>query len=88
MEQLITDDQSTETKPHGWRMLDKKVIGNWGANFPIESGTVFQVHKDVGSVAIEWESGETSFVPVADIKKEGETTANGSPIGIFWETEK
>ena len=94
MEQLITDDQSTDTKPHGLGMLHKKVIGNWGANFPIDSGTVIQVHTDINShrieffVGIEWESGSTSNVPVADIKKEGETTANGSPIGIFWETEK
>ena len=94
IEQLITDDQSTDTKPHGLEMLHKKVIGNWGANFPIDSGTVIQVHTDINShrteffVGIEWESGSTSNVPVADIKKEGETTANGSPIGIFWETEK
>ena len=66
-------------------MLGRKVIGNFGAMYPLESGMVFQVHWGGKSVAIEWESGETELIEVAEIKTEGETTVNGSPIGIFWE---
>ena len=66
-------------------MLGQKVIGNFGAGFPPEYGMVFQVHEGGKSVAIEWESGETELIEVAEIKTEGEATVNGSPIGIFWE---
>ena len=77
-------------------MIGRKVIANYGAMYPLESGMVFQVHWGGKSVAIEWESGETSFVPIAKIKTsvaslgsiktlEEASPSVVSPIGIFWE---
>ena len=75
-------------------MIGKKVVANYGAGYPLESGVVFQVHESEKSVAIEWDSGEISFVPVAKIKtiftslelvKRFEVTG---PVGIFWENKR
>jgi hypothetical protein len=66
-----------------------EVIGNWGAMHPISEGVVVAVTES--GYTIEWEEEDeysgaetiTCSYPFGDIKREGETSINGSPIGVF-----
>jgi hypothetical protein len=66
-----------------------EVVGNWGAMYPISDGVVVAVTES--GYTVEWEeedeySGADTlpcFYPIGKIKREGETSVNGSPIGVF-----
>jgi len=66
-----------------------EVIGNWGAMHPISEGVVVAMTES--GYTVEWAeedeySGAETIIcsyPIGDIKREGETSINGSPIGVF-----
>ena len=66
-----------------------EVIGNWGAMHPISEGVVVAMTES--GYTVEWAeedeySGAETIIcsyPIGDIKREGETSINGSSIGVF-----
>ena len=66
-----------------------EVVGNWGAIHPISEGVVVAVTES--GYTVEWEEEDeysgaetiTCSYPFGKIKREGETSINGSPIGVF-----
>jgi hypothetical protein len=66
-----------------------EVIGNWGAMYPISEGVVVVVTES--GYTVEWAEEDeysgaetiTCSYPFGEIKREGETSINGSPIGVF-----
>ena len=53
-----------------------KLLFNYGAHFPTKVGTVRSI------VSSRYSKGG-AFADVGDIMLPGETTVNGSPIGVF-----
>jgi hypothetical protein len=66
-----------------------EVIGNWGAMHPISEGVVVAMTES--GYTVEWAEEDeysgadtlTCSYSIGDIKREGETSINGSPIGVF-----
>lgn len=68
-------------------MVGRNVVANWGAMFPTEWGTV--VDTGVGDqgqpqIKIQWEE-TAEWLDETQVREPGECSANGSPIGIYWE---
>lgn len=67
-------------------MVDVKIgsviEGNWGAMHPISEGVITSIKAD-GFAVVEWEDGEVSEEEISRFKSPGETSKNGSPIGLF-----
>ncbi len=74
-------------------VIGTKVTGNWGAMIAIDEGVVVSIIKSVSGVSVppvavvkwEYESGRIWHCDykIADIKNKGETSVNGSPIGVY-----
>ena len=63
-----------------------EVVGIWGAMYPISDGVVVAVTES--GYTVEWEDYLEEYTlpcsyPIGKIKREGETSINGSPIGVF-----
>jgi hypothetical protein len=73
------------------KLIGKGVIGDYGAMIPIAEGVIAgaKVSDDCAhrEVLVNWEGGDNEWIRLLDIKKLGEKSANGSPIGIFWKME-
>jgi hypothetical protein len=73
------------------KLIGKEVIGDYGAMIPIAEGVIAgaKVSDDCAhrEVLVNWEGGDNEWIRLLDIKKPGEKSANGSPIGIFWKME-
>ena len=69
-----------------------EVVGNWGAMYPISEGVVVAVTES--GYTVEWEEEDDMpetlpcSYPIGKIKREGETSINGSPIGVFVKAKK
>ena len=72
------------------KLIGNEVIGDYGAMIPIAEGVIAgsRISDDLAhrEVLINWEGGDSDWIPLLKIKKPGERTANGSPIGIFWKS--
>ncbi len=72
------------------KLIGKEVIGDYGAMIPIAEGVIAgsRISDDLAhrEVLINWEGGDSDWIPLLEIKKPDERTANGSPIGIFWKS--
>ena len=72
------------------KLIGKEVIGDYGAMIPIAKGVIAgsRISDDLAhrEVLINWEGGDSDWIPLLKIKKPDERTANGSPIGIFWKS--
>jgi|TARA_R100001460_G_C3536678_1_gene174045 hypothetical protein len=72
------------------KLIGKEVIGDYGAMIPIAEGVIAgsRISDDLAhrEVLINWEGGDSDWIPLLKIKKPDERTANGSPIGIFWKS--
>ena len=72
------------------KLIGKEVIGDYGAMIPIAQGVIAgsRISDDLAhrEVLINWEGGDSDWIPLLKIKKPDERTANGSPIGIFWKS--
>lgn len=64
--------------------IGRMVEGNWGAMFPTDDGMI--VDENVTHYEIFWDNDDllTEMVEKGRIRNPGETSANGSPIGIYW----
>ena len=60
--------------------IGSKLFCNWGAMFPTEEYEVIGFGKDY---AVAQNDNEVKHFALNNIKREGERSANGSPIGIF-----
>lgn len=73
------------------KLIGKEVIGDYGAMIPIAEGVIAgsRISDDCAhrEVLVNWEDGDNEWIRLLDIKKYGEKSANGSPIGIFWKME-
>ena len=58
-----------------------KIEFNYGAMHPIEEGVVTKVEDNIAT--IKGDIGFTEEINLSCIKVMGETTVNGSPIGVF-----
>ena len=58
-----------------------KIEFNYGALHPIEEGVVTKVEDNIAT--IKGDLGFVEEINLACIKVVGETTVNGSPIGVF-----
>ena len=78
-------------------MIGKEIYVNYGAmhseHYGLVGGykTTTVREESVKEYKVWWfergeSSGETSWVPECTIRTEGETTANGSPMGFYWQT--
>ena len=71
-------------------LIGKEVIGDYGAMIPIAEGVIAgsRISDDLAhrEVLVNWEGGDSDWIPLLKIKKPSERTANGSPIGIFWKS--
>lgn len=54
-----------------------------GAMYPEYDAIVVDVDAN-GLIEVENEIGDVDFVELKDIKQRGETSVNGSPIGVFF----
>jgi hypothetical protein len=68
-----------------------EVVGIWGAMYPISDGVVVAVTES--RYTVEWEDYLEEYTlpcsyPIGKIKREGETSINGSPIGVFVKAKK
>ena len=65
-------------------LIGKKVEANWGAMHPTAEGVIYG---QVGQrdVIIRWNDGSKYQMNLNDIHEFGYRSANGSPIGIFFE---
>ena len=72
------------------KLIGKEVIGDYGAMIPIAEGVIAgsRISDDLAhrEVLVNWEGGDSDWIPLLKIKKPSERTANGSPIGIFWKS--
>ena len=72
------------------KLIGKEVVGDYGAMIPIAEGVIAgsRISDDLAhrEVLINWEGGDSDWIPLFKIKKPEERTANGSPIGIFWKS--
>jgi hypothetical protein len=72
------------------KLIGKEVIGDYGAMIPIAEGVIAgsRISDDLAhrEVLVNWEGGDSDWIPLLKIKKPDERTANGSPIGIFWKS--
>ena len=62
--------------------IGTKVVVNYGAGIPEEYGVVTAIKNDGVSDYAVIEGGEYTMT-THDIKSKGETSINGSPIGVF-----
>ena len=62
-----------------------KVEGNWGATYPNDEGVITGIKGKYATVRWEYESGRVwnCDYAISAFMKPGETTVNGSPIGVF-----
>ena len=78
-------------------MIGKEIYVNYGAMHSEHYGLVVGYktttvrEESVKEYKVWWfergeDSGVTSWVPECTIRTEGETTANGSPMGFYWKT--
>jgi len=72
------------------KLIGKEVIGDYGAMIPIAEGVIAgsRISDDLAhrEVLVNWEGGDSDWIPLLKIKKPDERTANGSPMGIFWKS--
>ena len=72
------------------KLIGKEVIGDYGAMIPMAEGVIAgsRISDDLAhrEVLVNWEGGDSDWIPLLKIKKPDERTANGSPIGIFWKS--
>ncbi len=66
--------------------VGSKVEGNWGAMHPIDNGEVTAINGNL--VTVQWEQSSSSDLDTSDylkseIREPGETSINGSSIGVF-----
>jgi hypothetical protein len=68
-------------------LIGRTVEGNWGAMHPLSHGVIngARVERAQRQVLIQWDDLSPEWVNIMSIKQPGETSVNGSPIGIFWE---
>lgn len=77
--------------------IGKEIYVNYGAMHSQHYGMVVGYktttirEESVKEYKVWWfergeDSGETSWVPECTIRTEGETTANGSSMGFYWQT--
>lgn len=62
--------------------IGQKVHADFGAMHPIVEGMITNI-EITGLVTWETEEGDTYHTKVNEFKQVGETSVNGSPIGVF-----
>lgn len=68
--------------------IGTRLEGNFGAMWPILSGTVYKIDANGVAHYIAEATGENITVEAEDVKEPGTLSVNGSPIGVFFAKEK